>query len=78
MALIQESCPDNRALATGVLLSVTFVSEALGAVVLGALADLFGLGTAFVAAALVLLGGLPLVFLLPRQRPAPFQATTSP
>jgi FSR family fosmidomycin resistance protein-like MFS transporter len=78
MALIQESCPDNRALATGVLLSVTFVSEALGAVVLGALADLFGLGTAFVASALVLLAGLPLVLLLPRQRPTPFQATTSP
>ncbi|MCJ7619766.1 MAG: MFS transporter, partial [Anaerolineae bacterium] len=76
MALIQESCPDNRALATGVLLSVTFVSEALGAVVLGALADLFGLGTAFVAAALVLLGGLPLVFLLPRERVGTLQSTT--
>jgi MFS family permease len=59
-----------------VLLSVTFVSEALGAVVLGALADLFGLGTAFVAAALVLLGGLPLVFLLPRERVGTLQSTT--
>jgi len=76
MALIQESCPDNRALATGVLLSVTFVSEALGAVVLGALADLFGLGAAFVASALVLVGGLPLVFLLPRERVGTLQSTT--
>jgi FSR family fosmidomycin resistance protein-like MFS transporter len=77
MALIQESCPDNRALATGVLLSVTFVSESLGAVVLGGLADLFGLGIAFLVSALLLLAGLPLVLLLPRQRPTPFQATTS-
>jgi FSR family fosmidomycin resistance protein-like MFS transporter len=77
MALIQESCPDNRALATGVLLSVTFVSESVGAVVLGALADLFGLGTAFVASALVLLAGLPLALLLPRQRPMPLQPSTS-
>jgi FSR family fosmidomycin resistance protein-like MFS transporter len=77
MALIQESCPDNRALATGVLLSVTFVSESVGAVVLGALADLFGLGSAFLVSALVLLAGLPLVALLPRQRPTPLQASTS-
>ena len=77
MALIQESCPDNRALATGVLLSVTFVSESLGAVVLGALADLFGLSTAFLASALVLLAGLPLVALLPRQTPTPLQADTT-
>jgi len=77
MALIQESCPDNRALATGVLLAVTFVSESLGAVVLGGLADFFGLGSAFAASALALLAGLPLVLLLPRQRSTPLQPTTS-
>jgi FSR family fosmidomycin resistance protein-like MFS transporter len=76
MALIQESCPDNRALATGVLLSVTFVSESLGAVMLGAMADLLSLTAAFVASALLLLVGLPLVVLLPGQRPTPFQPTT--
>jgi len=76
MALMQECCPDNRALATGVLLSVTFISESLGAVVLGALADLFGLETAFVVAALVLLVGLPLVPMLPRQGPSPTRDLT--
>jgi FSR family fosmidomycin resistance protein-like MFS transporter len=76
MALMQECCPDNRALATGVLLSVTFISESLGAVVLGALADLFGLETAFVVAALVLLVGLPLVPMLPRQEPSPTRDLT--
>lgn len=76
MALMQEYCPDNRALATGVLLSVTFISESLGAVVLGALADLFGLETAFVVAALVLLAALPLVPMLPRQGPSPTRDLT--
>jgi FSR family fosmidomycin resistance protein-like MFS transporter len=75
MALIQETCPDNRALATGVLLSVTFVSESLGAVALGALADLFNLSTAFMVSALALLAGLPFVFLLPPERLATFQST---
>jgi len=70
MALMQESCPDNRALATGVLLSLTFVSESVGAVLLGALADLFGLPTAFAVSALLLSMGLPLLLLLPRDRPA--------
>jgi FSR family fosmidomycin resistance protein-like MFS transporter len=70
MALVQESCPDNRALATGVLLSLTFVSESLGAVVLGALADLIGMPLAFAVSAIVLLASLPLAFLLPRRSPA--------
>jgi FSR family fosmidomycin resistance protein-like MFS transporter len=71
MALMQECCPDNRALATGVLLSITFISESLGAVALGALADLFGLETAFTVAALVLFVGLPLVPMLPRETLSP-------
>lgn len=78
MALMQESCPDNRALATGVLLSLTFVSESVGAVVLGALADLFGLTTAFTVSALSLSAGLPLLLLLPPDRPAAPPQTTSP
>jgi MFS family permease len=65
MALMQENSPDNRALANGVFLSLAFLAESLGAVVVGALADLFGLRVAFVVAAVVLLAGLPLVFLLP-------------
>jgi FSR family fosmidomycin resistance protein-like MFS transporter len=69
MAMVQENCPDNRALANGVFLSLAFLSESLGAVVLGALADLLGMEIAFVISALVVLAGLPLVFLLPRERP---------
>lgn len=77
MALMQESCPDNRALATGVLLSITFVSESVGAVLLGAMADLFALQVAFALAALVFLAALPLVFLLPRHRAPSFRTRSS-
>jgi len=66
LALMQECCPDNRALATGMLLSVTFISESLGAVILGVLADFFSLSLAFAVAALVLAASLPLILLLPQ------------
>jgi FSR family fosmidomycin resistance protein-like MFS transporter len=66
MALMQECCPDNRALATGVLLSMTFISESLGAVILGALADLFNLSLAFVVTAFLLAASLPLILMLPQ------------
>jgi FSR family fosmidomycin resistance protein-like MFS transporter len=77
MALVQESCPDNRALATGVLLSLTFVSESSGAVVLGALADLIGMPLAFTVSAIVLFASLPLALLLPPATQRPLQSTTA-
>ncbi|TKJ30517.1 MAG: MFS transporter [Chloroflexi bacterium B3_Chlor] len=65
MAVVQESCPDQRALANGLYLSLAFLTESGGAVILGALGDLFGLSLAFTTSAVVLLLSLPLVFLLP-------------
>lgn len=65
MALVQESCPDNRALANGLYLALSFTMESGAAVVVGALGDLFGLRTAFTISAVILLLGSPLVRLLP-------------
>jgi FSR family fosmidomycin resistance protein-like MFS transporter len=67
MALVQETCPENRALANGIFLSLLFISESVGAVVLGVLGDLFGLRVGFATSAVLLLLGLPLVLLLPRE-----------
>ncbi len=67
MALVQESFPENRALANGVYMSLTFVLGSVVIVVLGALGDLFGLRLAFTASAVITLLGLPLIFLLPRK-----------
>jgi FSR family fosmidomycin resistance protein-like MFS transporter len=77
LAMMQECCPDNRALATGVLLSLTFILESLGAVILGVLADFSGLSLAFVVAALVLAASLPLILLLPQDPQTPPQDSSS-
>jgi FSR family fosmidomycin resistance protein-like MFS transporter len=65
MALVQESFPENRALANGVYMAFSFVLRSGVIVVLGALGDLFGLRLAFTASAIIPLLGLPLVLLLP-------------
>lgn len=65
MALVQENYPQNRALANGVYLALTFTFESVAAVVMGAVGDLFGLRLAFAISAMILLLGSPLVRLLP-------------
>jgi FSR family fosmidomycin resistance protein-like MFS transporter len=66
MALVQESFPENRALANGVYMSLSFVLGSVVVVVLGAMGDRFGLRLAFTASAVIPLLGLPLILLLPR------------
>jgi len=70
MALVQESFPENRALANGVYMALSFVLRSGIVVVVGAMGDLFGLRLAFTASAVIPLLGLPLVFLLPGRRDA--------
>ena len=67
MALVQESFPENRALANGVYMSFSFILGSAVVVVLGAMGDLFGLRLAFTASAVITLLGLPLILLLPRK-----------
>jgi FSR family fosmidomycin resistance protein-like MFS transporter len=67
MALVQESFPENRALANGVYMSLSFILGSVVVVVLGAMGDLFGLRLAFTASAVITLLGLPLTFLLPKK-----------
>ncbi len=68
MAMVQESFPQNRALANGVYMALGFVVRALMIVAWGALGDLMGLRAAFIASAIAPLLGLPLVFLLPKRQ----------
>jgi FSR family fosmidomycin resistance protein-like MFS transporter len=65
MALVQENCPNNRAMANGMFLAISFILESGSAVVMGALGDLLGLRMAFAISGVVLLLGSPLVRLLP-------------
>jgi FSR family fosmidomycin resistance protein-like MFS transporter len=68
MALVQESFPENRALANGVYMAISFGLRSGAMVAFGVVADLFSLETAFLASAVLGLGGLPLVLFL-RRRP---------
>jgi FSR family fosmidomycin resistance protein-like MFS transporter len=66
MALVQESFPENRALANGLYMALSFLIRSGAVVALGAAADLFGLHAAFTVSAVVPLLGLPFIVLLPR------------
>ncbi|MCK4304112.1 MAG: MFS transporter [Candidatus Eisenbacteria sp.] len=68
MAMVQESFPENRALANGTYMSLSFGIRSVVVVVLGCLGDLFGLRLAFVASAVISFLGLPLIALLPSRR----------
>jgi FSR family fosmidomycin resistance protein-like MFS transporter len=68
MALVQESSPENRALANGLYMSLNSGLRSGVVVVMGALGDLFGMRLTFTASAVIPLLGLPLILLLPRKR----------
>ena len=65
MAVAQESVPDNRALANGTFMALSFCIRAGVVVVVGLLGDRFGLRLAFTVSAFMPLLGVPFVFLLP-------------
>jgi FSR family fosmidomycin resistance protein-like MFS transporter len=69
MALVQESFPDNRALANGIYMALSFVLRSGVVVLVGAMGDLWSMRQAFLACALVTLLGLPFLLLLPRRQP---------
>jgi FSR family fosmidomycin resistance protein-like MFS transporter len=68
LATVQESFPENRALATGVFMATSFVVRSGVVVILGFVADRAGMRSAFVTSGVVSLAGLPLIFLLPGGR----------
>lgn len=68
MALVQESFPQNRALANGVYMAVSFLLRSGVVVVLGVIGDLSGMRVAFAISAVLPLLGLPLILLFPAQQ----------
>jgi FSR family fosmidomycin resistance protein-like MFS transporter len=66
MASVQESFPENRALANGIYMALNFGIRSIVIVVVGGLADWMGMRTAFLACAAVGLLGTPFVFWLPK------------
>ena len=65
MALVQESLPENRALANGVYMSLSFLIRPGVVILVGVMGDLWGMSAAFMACGIITLLGLPFLLLLP-------------
>jgi FSR family fosmidomycin resistance protein-like MFS transporter len=65
MALVQEQFPENRALANGLYMCLSFVIRSVVIILVGLLGDSLGLRRAFFIGALIMLSGIPLIILLP-------------
>ncbi len=65
LALVQDLFPDDRALANGSYMALSFSLRAAGIWAIGLTADAFGLVPAFVLSALVGLLALPAIFFIP-------------
>jgi len=70
MAIVYENFPENRAFANGIYMALGFGISSASALVLGALGDTFGLRQAFSVGGIMMLVGLPVVFLLPAGKSA--------
>jgi FSR family fosmidomycin resistance protein-like MFS transporter len=67
MAMVQESFPENRALANGAYMAFSFLSQSVAVLILGAVGDRFGLSTSFALSGIAPLAGLPLLGLVPNK-----------
>jgi FSR family fosmidomycin resistance protein-like MFS transporter len=65
MALVQESFPENRALANGVYMALSFAIRSGVVVIVGAVGDIWGMRLAFAVSAVMPLLGLPFLLMLP-------------
>jgi len=74
MAIVQESFPENRAFANGVYMLLNFSLRSIGVLAIGIIGDALGLTIAYAVSAGVILLALPLVYLLPDNRPTASQA----
>jgi FSR family fosmidomycin resistance protein-like MFS transporter len=68
MALVQEHSRDHPAAANGLFFALSFASRALIIVVVGAMADQWGLRAAYQSCALIGFAALPFVLLLPKRQ----------
>jgi FSR family fosmidomycin resistance protein-like MFS transporter len=69
MALVQETHPENRALANGVFMATSFLIRSVVVILMGAIGDLYGLRLGFVLSGILMLIGTPLLVFLPRPQP---------
>jgi FSR family fosmidomycin resistance protein-like MFS transporter len=66
LAMVQDHAGDHPATANGLYMGISFVISSVIPMLVGGLADIVGLRTAFAWSALLALVGVPLIYLLPR------------
>ncbi len=66
MAMVQESCPENRAFANGIYMGGGFALRGLAMLLLGMMGDAYGLRRAFEVSAVLMFAGVLLVFKIPK------------
>ena len=66
MAMVQDHAGEHPATANGLYMGISFVTGAIIPPLVGALADIVGLRTAYGWSAVLALAGLPLIYALPR------------
>jgi len=69
LAIVQDHCGSRRGAATGIFMTIHFMSTAVITILVGWLADLLGLKLAFTLSAFFGLAGVPIIFLLPEAPP---------
>ncbi len=69
MTMVQESCPENRAFANGLYMGAGFALRGVAMLLLGMMADAYGLRRAFEISALLMVIGVVLVWRIPGKRP---------
>ena len=68
LAIVQDQFPGNRATANGIFMFLNFLARTIGVVVVGLLADRFGLTVAFTISGLLALFSVPAIFWLPQKQ----------
>ena len=66
MALVQETYPENRALANGVYMSLSFVIRSLGVILVGMIGDALSLWHATIISGVSMVVAVPFILMLPR------------
>ncbi len=67
LAIVQDQMPNNRALGNGLFLFLSFLLRSIATLMIGLAGDNLGLETAYYASAVIALGAIPGIMLLPRR-----------
>jgi len=68
LAIIQDQLPNHRALGNGLFIFLAFATQSIAVILIGVVGDRYGLTTAYYISALLALGAIPFIFLLPSSK----------